>query len=745
MARPSRLEFAGALDHVTARGDRQEPIFDDDQDRHAFIDVLGTVVEDINWLCHAYCLMGNHYHLLQKLIVTIAICITSTAFAADVPTLDTIEVIDSRDNLSGSADSANQGTVLRPQIEARPTYRPAELLEAAPGLIITQHSGEGKASQYFLRGINLDHGTDLATTVDGMPVNQRTHAHGQGYTDLNFLITDIVSGLQYKKGPYYAEEGDFANAGAVSVLLPRRLDAGIAQLEAGQFGYRRALLADSPMVGNGNLLYALEVYHNDGPWTNPDDYRKFNGMLRYAEGAPQDGFNLTAMAYQGKWNATNQIPQRALDLGVINRFDSLDPSDGGDSSRYSLSGAWGKTGQNTATSVNAYVIRSRLNLWSNFTFLDGFNNSAQLEQVDSRTTTGINAKHTWLGKWGSYEVENTVGFQSRNDNIGAGLFNSAQRVRVATIRDDHVVETSGALYYQNSLRWNDWLRSVAGLRADYYRANVSSDNPLNSGVANDHMISPKLSLILGPWAKTEFYLNWGRGFRSNDARGATISVDPANPANPATREPLLVRTDGYEAGFRTAIVPHLKSSFTVFVLDAQSELLFQGNAGTTQDTGRPSRRVGFEFSNLYTPNSWLILDADVAFTRARFTDSDPTGVGAYVPEAIEGVATFTAAVNNLGPYYGSLRMRYFGPRALIEDNTVRSNSTTLVSARVGYKFDKKLRFQLDVFNLLNREAQQIAYYYPSRFLTTDPPGGVNSINVHPVEPRSFRIAATMNF
>jgi outer membrane receptor protein involved in Fe transport len=410
-----------------------------------------------------------------------------------------------------------------------------------------------------------------------------------------------------------------------------------------------------------------------------------------------------------------------------------------------LSGAWGKTGQNTATTANAYVIRSKFSLFSNFTFLDDFNNSAQIGQADSRTTTGINAKHTVFGKWGRHEVENTVGFESRNDNIQVGLFNTAQRARVATVRDDHVVETSGALYAQNSLRWNDWLRSVAGARADYYRARVNSDNPLNSGVAYDHMISPKLSLIFGPWAKTEYYLNWGRGLRSNDARGATISVDPRNPANAATREPLLVRTDGYEVGFRTAIIPHLQSSLSLFVLNTRSELLFQGDSGTTEDTGRPSQRVGFEFSNLYTPNSWLMLDADIAFTRAKYTDGNPTGAGTRVPEAIEGVATFTAAVDNLGPYYGSLRLRYFGPRPLIEDNTVRSSSTTLVSARAGYKFGRNMRVQLDVFNLLNREAQQIAYNYASRFLATDPAGGIDSIHFHPVEPRSLRITAITNF
>ena len=577
-----------------------------------------------------------------------------------------------------------------------------------------------------------------------MPVNQRTHGHGQGYSDLNFLITDLVSGLQYKKGPYYADEGDFSAAGAIHLKLPDRLDKGIGEVGAGGYGYRRLLLADSPRVGNGNLLYALEAFHNDGPWTKPDDYRKFNGMLRYGEGTAQNGFNLTAMAYQGTWNATNQIPKRAVDAGLIGRFDTLDPSDGGESSRYSVSGAWNKTGRNTATTANAYVIRSKLNLWNNFTFFqDDPVNGDQFEQTDRRVTSGFNAKHTVFGKWGARDVENTFGVQTRNDNIKVGLFSTAQRTRLSTTREDHVVETSGALYYQNNLRWTNWFRTVTGLRADFYRGAVTSDNPLNSGKVNDHLVSPKLGLVFGPWAKTEYYLNYGRGFHSNDMRGATISVDPKTPANAATREALLVRATGFEAGLRTAIIPHLQSSLAVFRLDIQSELLFQGDAGTTADSGRPSRRVGFEFSNLYTPTHWLILDADVAFTRARFSDIDVLGVGDRVPGSIEGVATITASVDNLGPYYGSARLRYFGPRPLIEDNTLRSNSTTLLSARVGYKIDKKARVQLDVFNLLNRRASQIDYAYTSQLRSEAAP--VNDIHFHPTEPRSFRISAILNF
>ena len=660
--------------------------------------------------------------------------------AADIPTLDAVTVVESVSNLVGTADSANQGARVREQLQARPVFRPGEILESVPGLIITQHSGEGKANQYFLRGFNLDHGTDFAITVDGVPVNLRTHGHGQGWADLNFLIPELVSDLQYKKGPYYADEGDFAAAGAARLGLVGRLDRGIAELGAGNFGYRRALIAASPAVGNGNLLYALELYHNDGPWTNPDDYRKVNAVLRYSDGTASNGFNVTAMAYRGKWNSTDQIPQRAVSSGQIGRFDAIDASDGGRAHRYAISAAWRRTHGSGKTEANAYAVQSNLNLFSNFTyFLNDPVNGDQFEQKDKRVMSGMNLQHTWGTSWGGREVENRVGLQVRNDNISVGLFNTRARERLSTTRDDRVVETSAALYVQNSVQVAEKFRTVAGLRSDLFRAKISSDNAANSGRSNDNIVSPKLSLVFGPWAKTEYYLNYGHGFHSNDVRGTTITVDPASGA-PAERVPLLVRARGYEAGVRTAIIPRLQSTFSVFRLDVASELLFVGDAGTTE-ASRPSQRTGFEFSNLYTPTSWLLLDADVAFSRARFTNSDPAGD--RIPGAIEGVATFTASVDNLGPYYGSMRLRYFGPRTLIEDNSARSSSTTLLSGRIGYKLDKKLRVQLDVFNLLDRRVSQIDYFYASRLRAEA--GPVSDVHFHPAESRSFRAALIGNF
>jgi outer membrane receptor protein involved in Fe transport len=678
---------------------------------------------------------ANHRTLVTLAFLVCAL-LTGPVSASGVQTLDEIKVLGSGDSLIGTADSANQGTRSREQIQLRPTFRLGEILEGTPGLIVTQHSGEGKANQYFLRGFNLDHGTDLAITVDGVPVNMRTHGHGQGYSDLNFLIPELVSGMQYKKGPYYAEEGDFSAAGATHLILLNKLEKNIAQVSVGSDGFRRILLAGSPTLPSGDAIYGLEIFRNNGPWTNPDEFRKFNAVLRYGQGTGTDGWNVTAMAYRGKWNSTDQIPQRAVDSGLINRFDALDPTDGGEAQRYSVTGAWRRSMQIGFVEAKAYVVSSKLDLFSNFTyFLNEPVNGDQFQQHDKRVMSGFNVKNTRGDTWGGREVENVVGIDFRNDNIGVGLFNTAARQRLATVREDHVVETSAGVYVQNSIKWTDKFRTVAGLRGDYFKGDVTSDNPANSGHASDHIVNPKLSLIFGPWAKTEYYVNYGRGFHSNDVRGTTITVDPAT-GGPAAQVPLLVRTSGYEVGARTAVVPNLQSSLTFFRLDFNSELLFVGDAGTTE-ASRPSRRIGFEWTNLYTPTPWLSVDFDIAFARARFSDTDPAGN--RVPGAVEGVATLSASIDNFGPWYGSARMRYFGPRPLIEDNTVRSSSTFLVSGRVGYKFTKTVRAQLDVFNLFNRRSSQIDYYYASR-LPGEPAAGVADVHFHPVEPRSARLA-----
>ncbi len=675
------------------------------------------------------------------LLAAAASALAAPAWAGGEQILEPVVITGTANRQVGMADSANVGTVSQKQIEARTVYRPGELLESTPGLIVSQHSGEGKANQFYLRGFNLDHGTDLRTTVDGMLVNQRSHGHGQGWTDLNFLIPELATGLRYKKGPYYAGEGDFSSAGAVEITYANELPQGIANLSFGQNGYRRVLLADSPALGSGKLLYALEALHNDGPFKRPDDYRKLNGVLRYAEGDKANGWNATAMAYKAKWNATDQIPLRAVQSGQLDRFDLIDPTDGGEASRYSLSGAWHRSTGGGSTEVSAYVARWGLDLYSNFTyFLDNPVDGDQFNQPDSRTMTAVNARHVWATNWFGRDGENEVGTQLQNDRISNGLLNTKARQTLSTTRRDRITESSVGVWFQNATPWTKTFRTVLGLRADTFRFKVSSDLDANSGSASDNILSPKLNFIFGPFDTTELYVNLGSGFHSNDARGTVITTDPKT-GDPVDKVTPLVRSKGLEFGVRTSFIPGLQTSLSLYRLDFASELLFVGDAGTTE-AGRPSRRTGFELANFYKLSDWLTIDADIAFAKARFRETAPEGD--RIPGAVEGVASAAVAVDNLGPWFGAVQLRYFGPRPLLEDNSVRSNSSATVNARAGYKITPKVTVELDVFNLFNRQVSAIDYYYTSR-LPGEPAEGVADKHFHPIESRSLRVALNMAF
>ena len=608
-------------------------------------------------------------------------------------------------------------------------------------MVVTQHSGDGKANQYFLRGYNLDHGTDFATWVAGMPVNMPTHAHGQGYTDLNFLIPELISRLVYGKGPYFAEDGDFSSAGSARIYYAEQLPSSIATLTGGSFGYGRAVLAGSPAFGPGRLVYGFEYQHSDGPWDNPNRFHKLNGVLRYAQGTQASGFNVTAMAYRAGWNSSDQIPQRAVDAGLIGRFGALDPTDGGNSSRYSLSGEWRQSEGSVSRAANFYVIRSRLNLFSNFTFfLNDPVNGDQFEQAENRLVMGGAASQTWLAKLGDRAMSNTLGLQVRRDRLSpVALYATQARQILSVTREDDVTVASAAPYFSNTIAWTNWFRTIAGIRADFQSFDVSSNNPANSGTARDSVYSPKLSMIFGPWAKSEYFLNVGHGFHSNDARGATITVDPVSGA-PAQRVDPLVRTFGYEAGVRSELAKGLTASTALWKLEQDSELLFVGDAGTTE-ASRPSRRYGLEVLTQYVPSPRLALDLSLALTHARFRDPDP--VRSYIPGAPDRVASAGVTWESGVGWFGALRWRYFAPRPLIEDNSVRSQSTSLVNARAGYAFSKTLKMQFDVFNLLNRKNNDIDYFYESRLAGELAP--VSDIHFHPVEKRAFRLTLTASY
>ena len=646
------------------------------------------------------------------------------------------------ENLVGIATAAGQGAVTAAQLDARPVMRAGEVLETIPGMIISQHSGEGKANQYYLRGFNLDHGTDFSTTVAGVPVNTPTGAHAHGYADLNFLIPELVSGVQYRKGPYYADEGDFSAAGAANITYVNHLERPQLRVSAGNDGWGRVFAAASPRVGRGFLLAAFEANHNDGPWVRPDDYRRLNGVVRYSQGDNRNGFSVTGMGYRADWDSTDQVAERAIEDGRISRFGLLDPSDGGETSRQSLAAEFQRSAGPSSLRATGFALRNSLNLFSNFTyFLDDPEHGDQFEQAERRTAVGGRVTYRRLGHFFERHTETAIGLQVRRDWLDpVGLHHTQNRQRLSTTREDQVKQTMTGVYAQTEIEWARTVRTTLGVRADAYRFSVASDNPLNSGDGSDFLVSPKFGMAFGPWRGTELYANAGGGFHSNDARGAVIRVDPSSgdPIEPVTP---LVRARGAEIGLRTVRVAGLQSTVALWYLGLDSELLFVGDAGTTE-AGRRSRRIGLEWTNYARLTPWLTVDADLAFTHSRFTDGDPAGT--RIPGALDRVISAGIALEPSRPLFGSLRVRHFGPRPLVEDASVTSKGTTLWNGEIGYRVSSRTRIVLEAFNLFDARVSDIDYFYASR-LPGEPAGGVDDIHFHPALPRSARVGIQISF
>jgi hypothetical protein len=710
--------------------------------------------------------------------------------------------------LLGKTATASQGTIGQEQIAPRPIARPGEVLEAIPGLIITQHSGEGKANQYYLRGFQLDHGTDLAATIAGQPINFPTHAHGQGYSDVNWLLPELVSFVEFKKGPYFADEGDFSTAGSYDLFfrntIPNTLD-----LSGGTHGIGRILVAGSRKLGEGNLLYAFEAFHDDGTFDRPDNYRKLNGVLRYSRSSASDDFNVTLLGYDGRWSSSDQIPQRLVTGGVIGRYGLVDPSDGGSTYRYALSAQLEHHAGNVTTRASAYAIRYSLDLFSNFTYglddaTDYYNVTAnpvtcssaystcapgpnhvstytpfcaanaappgpggtpapfafgcgdQREQQDERVVTGLAASRSWQ----TPVATNTVGLGVRNDNVSTvGLFLDTARARDpnGTLTNDHVVERAVSGYVQTEQRLGPKLRAVAGLRGDLYRFDVHAFDPRNSGTVTAGLVSPKLSFAYRLSPSQELYLSAGESFHSNDARGTTATVDPQTHATidpsgaPVERVSPLVRANGEEIGYRYATAT-LNATISLWRLGLASELVFNGDAGTTS-AGRPTVRQGFELTSYVKAAPSLTLDADFAVSSARFT-TDPDHVGTGVPESLAAVGALGVTLDRPA-YAASLRVRYFGPRNLVEDRSATSRPTTLLNGQFTAKLAHGVRLTLDAFNLLGTQADDTTYYYASwtahdaanPALAADPAvnpalggSGVLDYHLHPTPKRTFRLS-----
>ncbi|MDR3797127.1 MAG: TonB-dependent receptor [Terracidiphilus sp.] len=748
----------------------------------------------------------------------------------------TINVQGREDDLIGIAESGTQGTVGATEIESRPILRSGEILETVPGLIITQHAGGGKANQYYLRGFNLDHGTDIAIFLDDMPLNLPSHAHGEGYSDMNTVIPEFVQRVDFEKGPYYANVGNFSSAANARVKFAKTLPQNFFKVEGGTHTYGRTVFGVSQKLGAGNLLYGGEETYYDGPWVHPDGFNKINGLLTYSQGDDTDGFSVTAHAYHGKWNSSDQIPVAAQ--SVVGFFGTLNPSDGGHSQRYSLQGEWHRQSGNSESRISAYMFYYDMNLFSDFTYyLVDYTKGDQFDQQDRRWVGGFDAHHTVFSTWFGRKMSNTFGLQLRNDWINNGLYQAENRVRAAktdysasgasffptgsssgptcvtipnsditldltlpdgttatttvpettcltlpaTTERDNFTDTIGSAYVENKIQWASKFRSVLALRGDDEKFVVTSlaysadVNAANSGSATKFLPSPKASLILGPWSNTEFYLQGGFSFHSNDGRGATQQVEPVSPDNPypdtpAAKIPPLVQTKGGEIGVRTTALPHLQSTLSLWYLRSNSELMQDGDTGGTSASEQSSNRYGLEWANYYTPTEHLAVDFDIADSRAQFTQIDPDDAaqsvvkaaltvngaldgavnwqesgpgGKLVPEAVRVVISSGVALHDYIGFSSSLRLRYFGPRYLSSDGLYQSSQTVLLNGELGYQFNKKWHVTTEFLNMLNRKDADIDYAYVYQIAPTAAPG-FGRVN-HPTEPFLLRFSIGRSF
>jgi len=665
-----------------------------------------------------------------------------------------------QDSLIGIANSATEGVIGVDEISSRPLLRVGEIIETIPGLIVTQHAGGGKANQYFTRGFNLDHGTDFAIDLEDMPLNLSTHAHGQGYADINSVIPELISQIDFQKGPYYPTNGDNATVGAAHLQYASILPANTISLEEGSNSYTRLLYTGSTAALSGHLLEGLEYYHENGPWINPDDYKRYNAVTKYTQGDSQLGFNIMAMFYHGTWNSTDQIAESAVCNGEIPFYGTQSPSDGGISQKFSIQAQWHYLSDNSQTYLSVYAFHYDLDLFSNFTYYLSSPQGDQFEQQDNRNELGFNLSKNYNSNFLGFKSENEFSNQTRLSWIDVGLYQTINRKRTqktdytgtiinADTKIDSIQESSSAFTYNNKIWWSKVLRSELGFREDVYLADVKDTTPINSGTKLTALFSPKFSLIYTLAPSTELYFQCGYGFHSNDARSITAKVNPDN-TEVGTHVPLLVHALGSEVGLRTTAIAGLHSTISLWQLSNNSELLFDGidaDSGQTSITTQQTHRYGFELSNYYTPIKNLIFDLDIAESWAYFNQpttytEDITPGGSLVDEAIHLSIASGVEYKTTNDLAFSLRLRYFGPRPLTSDGTVESKSTSIVNFGSSYQLSKYCKTTFEILNLLNRRDHDIDYYYQSKNTPTAPV--LNEIHFHPIEPIELRLGVIIN-
>ena len=660
--------------------------------------------------------------------------------------IEEIEVVGREVNLVGSALSASEGRVSFREINQRPILRPGDVLENVPGLVATQHSGSGKANQFFLRGFNLDHGTDFSTIVDGMPVNMRSHGHGQGYTDLNFLIPEMVEEITYRKGSYYSDVGDFSGAGSAKIKTGGDFVDNSVNFGVGEFGYGRVLVTRNTSSLGGNLVFGLEHQIYQGPWDSvSEDVSKTNLHLKQTWQRESGDYALSLMAYDNTWNSADQIPDRAVQSGLISKFGSIDPTVGGSSSRYSLSLSRESELRGGKLSVSAYVIDYEMNLFGNFSYFTSPQGD-QVKQIDDRRIFGGN--FVWLheGILAGRHTENSFGGDLRIDDIPeVGVVSTRNRNLQDVLRLDKVREGSVGIYWQNATSWTEKFKTILGLRYDRFSFDVlalAAKDPStlqeNSGINRDGIATASLSFIYTASEMQEFYLSIGNGFHSNDARGTVISRDHLTGESAQTAD-TLVPTGGSEVGWRIYLTDRLNATLAIWQLSIDSELIFVGDSGSTEDTGVGSERHGFELTSYFQLNDTIGLDFEYAYTDSRFTEL--VDDSRDIPGALDQVISAGINFQPSDRFFAHLRVRHFSDFPL--GGGIRADGSTMTNLRVGYELSDSLQLSLDLLNIFDSDDHDVEYFYESQLLGE--PEAVADNHYHVFEPRAARLYLQYQF
>jgi len=581
--------------------------------------------------------------------------------------------------------------------EMRPRQSAQDMLRLVPGLVIAQHAGGGKAEQIFLRGFDADHGTDVNISLDGLPVNMVSHAHGQGYADLHFVIPEIVRGIEVFKGPYFAQFGDLATAGSVRFLTKDDLESNLMGFEAGRFGqYRYVTALQLPLGSSTTSSYvAGEFFHTDGYFDSPSAFNRFNLFAKVRSQLSDNGtLDLWMSGFGSGWNASGQIPERAVAEGMIGRFGSIDPSEGGTTQRENVSLTYTGTAQNSSTVLaQAYITRYRFKLFSNFTFFkDDPVNGDEIEQDDDRTVIGARGEYTFEGTAGGAATTTLLGSAFRADEANVQLWHAAQRRRLSNTVNALVHQNNMSMYIQEEFRFSPAFRLQLGLRGDFFLFDVEDQNRDSthadiSGYVQQMMFNPKANLVFSPLRDVDIFLDFGGGFHSNDARA--VVTEPAARTIPRAWGAELGATVSPGAGFTFSAV--------AWGLDLESELVYNGDDGTTEPSGR-TRRVGLDFEGRAQILTWLYADADVTLSRGRFRDL-PAGQN-FIPLAPTVTATGGLTFRPPGGCEASFRFRHIDSRPANEDNSVTALGYTVFDATLAYSFSR-IRVQITAENLFN--------------------------------------------